>query len=58
MRTLLFLPLTFVCGVDGFAFFAPYLVVFLAMAYLLGRRTPRLQAVRLQTVRRQGVPIR
>jgi hypothetical protein len=39
MRTLRLLPLTFICGVHGFAFFAPYLVCFLAAAHLLrGRR--------------------
>ena len=38
MRTLRFVPLTFICGVHGFAFFAPYLVMFLAAAHLLKRR--------------------
>jgi hypothetical protein len=38
MRTLRLLPLTFICGVHGFAFFAPYLVMFLAAAHLLRRR--------------------
>ena len=38
MRTLWFMPLTFLCGVHGFAFFAPYLVTFLAVAHLLKRR--------------------
>ncbi|CAN5481891.1 hypothetical protein BH09PLA1_BH09PLA1_01930 [soil metagenome] len=42
MRTLRFIPLTFLCGVHGFAFFAPYLVMFLAAAHLLKRRRPPL----------------
>jgi hypothetical protein len=33
-----FVPLTFLCGAHGFAFFAPYLVTFLAIAHLLKRR--------------------
>jgi hypothetical protein len=40
MRMLRLLPLTFVCGVHGFAFFAPYLVCFLAAAHLLKRKRP------------------
>ena len=46
MRTLRLIPLTFICGVHGFAFFAPYLVMFLAAAHLLKRkRTPVLAPV-------------
>jgi hypothetical protein len=40
MRTLRFLPLAFVCGAHGFAFFAPYLIVFLAAAHFLRRHRP------------------
>jgi hypothetical protein len=46
MRTLRLIPLTFICGVHGFAFFAPYLVMFLAAAHLLKRkRTPAVAPV-------------
>ena len=38
MRMLRFVPLTFLCGVHGFAYFAPYLVIFLTAAHLLKRR--------------------
>ena len=38
MRLMWFVPLTFLCGAHGFAFFAPYLVTFLAIAHLLKRR--------------------
>jgi hypothetical protein len=48
MRMLRLLPLTFVCGVHGFAFFAPYLVCFLAAAHLLKRkRSPMLVPARM-----------
>jgi hypothetical protein len=35
MRTLRFVPFTFICGVHGFAFFVPYLGIFLATVHLL-----------------------
>ena len=38
MKTALLLPLAFVAGADGFALFAPYLMLFLAAAHLLRRR--------------------
>ena len=34
-----FLPLAYLAGVHGFALFAPYLALFLAVAHFL-RRTP------------------
>ena len=37
MKTLRYVPLTFLCGVHGFALFAPYLAMFLATAHLLKR---------------------
>ncbi|MCC6238803.1 MAG: hypothetical protein IT448_00665 [Phycisphaerales bacterium] len=37
MRMLHFLPLTFLAGVHGFAFFAPYLAVFLTAVVCLRR---------------------
>lgn len=37
MKTLRYVPLTFLCGVHGFALFAPYLAMFLAAAHLLKR---------------------
>ena len=33
MRALYLLPLTFVVGIEGFAMFAPYVVLVLAAAY-------------------------
>lgn len=33
MRSLRFLPLTFLAGVHGFVYFAPYLALFLAIAH-------------------------
>jgi hypothetical protein len=42
MRMIRFLPLAYVAGVHGFALFAPYLAVFLALAhfcrYAMARR--------------------
>jgi hypothetical protein len=42
MRSLWFLPITFIAGQHGFVFFAPYLAVFLASAVLLRERRRRL----------------
>lgn len=38
MRLTLFISLAYVCGVHGFALFAPYLGLFLPAAYVLWRR--------------------
>jgi hypothetical protein len=38
VKTALLIPLAFVAGADGFALFAPYLVLFLFTAHLLRRR--------------------
>ena len=38
MRLLRYVPITFICGVHGFAFFVPYLAVFLTATHLLRRR--------------------
>ena len=35
MKLALFLALSYLAGVQGFAIFAPYLVVFLGVAYLM-----------------------
>jgi hypothetical protein len=37
MRVLRFLPLVFLVGIDGFAMFAPYVLLVLIMAYGLRR---------------------
>ena len=37
MRSIRFLPLVFIIGIDGFAMFAPYVTVVLAMAYVITR---------------------
>jgi hypothetical protein len=42
MRSLRFLPITFLAGQHGFLFFAPYLAVFLAAVHLLHLRRSRL----------------
>lgn len=36
MRLLLLFPLAFVCGMDGFLLFAPYLLFIVAMGHLAG----------------------
>jgi hypothetical protein len=38
MKTVRLVPLAFVAGVHGFAMFAPYLAVYLAVAHVLRRR--------------------
>jgi hypothetical protein len=38
VRSLYFLPLTFMAGVDGFALFAPYLALAVAATHLLWAR--------------------
>ena len=45
MRTLWMFPLTFVAGVHGFALFAPYLLMILALMLAMQRR--RLQPRRI-----------
>jgi hypothetical protein len=37
MRALRLLPLTFLTGIDGFAMFAPYLILLLVTAWAVGR---------------------
>jgi hypothetical protein len=37
MKSLRYLPLTFLAGIHGFTVFAPYLVLFLTFAHLLRR---------------------
>jgi hypothetical protein len=41
VRTLRFLPLTFVAGVHGFALFAPYLAVTMAVVHVTWARRRR-----------------
>ena len=38
MRTLRFVPLAFVAGVDGFAFFAPYMAAVLLVRHVVNNR--------------------
>ena len=45
MRSLWFLPLTFVAGVHGFAIFAPYLALVFAALHLRSRRRARLASL-------------
>ena len=40
MRTVRFLPLVFLVGIDGFAMFAPYVVLLLSAAYAARRLRP------------------
>ena len=46
MRAIRFLPLVFLLGIEGFAMFAPYVVLVLLLGYAAERlRTPALQPV-------------
>jgi hypothetical protein len=49
MRSIRFLPLVFLVGIDGFVMFAPYVLVILSTAYLARRlrATPQTQGVAL-----------
>ena len=38
MRTLRYVPLTYLAGIHGFALFAPYLALFLAATIVIQRR--------------------
>ena len=40
MRSLRFLPLVFLVGIDGFVMFAPYVVALLSTAYAVRRLKP------------------
>ncbi len=40
MRSLRFLPLVFLVGIDGFVMFAPYAVAVMAFAYAADRGRP------------------
>ncbi len=37
MRAIRFLPLVFIVGIDGFAMFAPYVVLVLTLGYVASR---------------------
>jgi hypothetical protein len=44
MRAIRFLPLVYIVGVDGFVFFAPYILLLLTLAYAIRiYRTRQLQ---------------
>jgi hypothetical protein len=45
MKSLRYLPLTFLAGVHGFAMFAPYAAIFLGIVHLINRRRRRLVPV-------------
>ncbi len=38
MRSLRYVPFTFLAGIHGFALFAPYLAFFMAVSHLIRRR--------------------
>ena len=40
MRSLRFLPLVFLIGIDGFNMFAPYVLLLLCTGYILRRMRP------------------
>jgi hypothetical protein len=40
MRTVRFLPVVFLVGIDGFAMFAPYVCLLLSAAYVVRRMKP------------------
>jgi hypothetical protein len=50
MRSLWYLPLTFLAGVHGFAIFAPYLAVVFAALHLRSRHRARLAAAALAPI--------
>ncbi len=52
MKLLLFLPIAFLAGADGFAIFAPYLALLLLVAYCV-RRSQRHHAA-LVAIRADG----
>jgi hypothetical protein len=45
MKSLRYLPLTFLAGVHGFAMFAPYAAIFLGIVHLINRRRRKLVPV-------------
>jgi len=50
MKALKFLPLVYITGIDGFVFFAPYILLILSLAYgikLMKSRQPHPLPVRL-----------
>ncbi len=41
MKAILFLPLAFLVGIDGFAMFAPYALMVMTIAYVASRPRPQ-----------------
>lgn len=41
MRSIRFLPLVFLVGIDGFVMFAPYVMLLLSVAYVVRRVHPQ-----------------
>jgi hypothetical protein len=56
MRSLRYLPLTFICGVHGFALFAPYLATFLAAHHFIKLRRAALVPIPVAPVRPERDP--
>ncbi|MBA2706599.1 MAG: hypothetical protein H0U59_02195 [Gemmatimonadaceae bacterium] len=53
MKAIRFLPLVYIVGIDGFVFFAPYLLLLLTLAYTV--RLLRLEQARALVI---AIPIR
>jgi len=45
MKAIRFLPLVFLVGIDGFAMFAPYAVLVMMVAYVIGRGRAQAQLI-------------
>ena len=45
MKALRFLPLVYIVGIDGFVFFAPYILLILTLAWIIRARRTQPQPV-------------
>ncbi len=52
MKSLRYLPLTFLAGVHGFAMFAPYAAVFLGVVHLINKRRRKLIPIPVAVITR------
>jgi hypothetical protein len=56
MKALRFLPLVYIVGIDGFVFFAPYILLILTLAWTLRMmRSNQAQAVPVRVLPRRGL---
>jgi hypothetical protein len=52
MKSLRYLPLTFLAGVHGFAMFAPYAAIFLGIVHLINKRRRKLVPIPVRVTAR------